>query len=173
MVWKETMMREVVRFRQLDDGKIIRQEEEFNATFNSRLLERDFWLHFNDPRQIFIYLYLHFNLKFPRHFIFANFQCLRCGKCCDHERVVCREDIERWMTDLRYDILEHVDCFEKGWCINHCDFVEPCEDCNNAIKEIVTIRSSGRCPFVRKVRNKPYYECRIHDTAPEECRGYL
>lgn len=77
------------------------------------------------------------------------------------------------MTDLRYDILEHVDCFEKGWCINHSDLVEPCEDCDNAIKEIVTDSYSGRCPFVRKVRNKPYYECRIHDTSTEECRGYL
>lgn len=174
MVWNETMMHEVVRFRRTDDGKIIRvDEEKINCTFNSRLLERDFWLYFNHPGQIFIYLYQHFNSKFPKHFIFANFQCLRCGECCNDQREVSREDIERWMTDLRYYILEYVDCFGKGWCINYCDLVEPCEDCDNTIKEIVTDSYSGRCPFVRKVRDKPYYECRIHDTSPEGCRGYL
>ena len=160
MVWKDTMMYET-------------RNGNFSCTFNSRLLERDSWLYFNEPRQIFIYLYQHFNLRFPRHFIFANFQCLRCGECCNHERAVYKEDIERWIMDLRFDILEHVDCFDKNdWCINQIN-LEPCDDCDHTIKEIVTIHWSGRCPFVRKVRNKPYYKCRIHDTTPEECFGYL
>lgn len=173
MVWKETMMHEVVRFRQLDDGKIIMlKEEKFNSTFNSRFLERKFWLYFNDPRQIFIYLYQHFNLKFPRHFIFANFQCLRCGELCNNQREVQREDIERWMNKLRYDILEYVDCWLKnGRCFHLSDLLQPCEECWGGI--IITLSSSGRCPFLRKVKNKPYYKCRIHDTSPETCRGYL
>ena len=146
-------------------------EEKFLCTFNSRLLDRDFWLHFNDPREIFIYQYQHFSSDFPKHFIFANFRCLRCGECCDHGRTVFKEDIERWTNDLEFDILEHVYCSKKrGWCITHVD-VEPCEDCGSA--EIVTRRWSMRCPFVRKVRNKPYYRCGIHDTLPEECSGYL
>ena len=149
------------------------RDEKISCTFNSRLFERDFWLYFNDPRQIFVYFYQHFNSKFPKHFIFANFQCLRCGECCNHERSVYKEDIERWITDLRFDILGHVDCFDKNdQCINQID-IEPCEDCDNTIKEIVTDHWSGRCPFVRKVKNKPYYKCRIHDTGTEECSGYL
>jgi len=141
------------------------------CVFNSGLLERDFWLHFKEPREIFIHLFQHFNSKFPKHFIFANFQCLRCGVCCNDEKGVYKEDIERWIMDLRFDILEHIDCFDKGWCVNHIN-LEPCEDCDSAIKEIVSIYN-GKCPFVRKVRNKPYYKCRIHDTKPEECSGWL
>jgi len=170
MVWKETLMAMTADW---GISKIRKLEEiEFNCGFISRLSERC-WLYYKDPRWLFTHLFFHFNERFPKHFIFANFQCLRCGECCNDQRAVYREDIETWMIDLRYDILEHVDCFEKGWCTSHCDLVEPCDDCDDTIKEIVTNSYSGRCPFVRKVRNKPYYKCRIHDTRPEECRGYL
>jgi hypothetical protein len=168
LVWKETLMALTT-----DWGYSKMQESEknqFNCGFISRLNERC-WLFYKDPKWLFTHLFQHFSERFPRHFIFANFQCLRCGQCCDDERSVYKEDIKRWIIDLRFDILQHVDCFDKGWCADHIN-LEPCEDCDNAGKEIVGIYD-GRCPFVRKVRNKPYYECRIHDTETEECSGYL
>jgi len=98
-------------------------------------------------------------------------KCLRCGECCDNERTVYRSDIERWMTIGRFDILKHVFCSKKwDWCINHV-YDEPCEDCSSA--KIVSASWSLRCLLLRKVPNKPYYTCRIHNTKPEECLGYF
>ena len=124
-----------------------------------------------NSRWVFEHLFLHFNDRFPKHLFFANFQCLRCGDCCNHERTVYRKDIERWITTRRFDILEHVFCSRKwGRCINHIGD-EPCEGCRSA--EIVANSWSFRCPFVRKVPNKLNYTCRIDDTKPEECSEHL
>jgi hypothetical protein len=158
VVWKETIMYEETK------GSF------FLCTFNSRLLERDFLICHDDPREIFVFLYQHLP-NFPQHFIFANFQCLRCGECCDDQRSVYKGDIQRWTSELRYDIIENVECYDKGdWCINIIDF-EPCDDCSGG--ETINASDSMRCPFVRKVRNKLYYKCRIRDSRTEECSGYL
>jgi len=159
--------------------------DEFICTFNTRFFEnREYsrgWLHFNDPREIFIYLFQHFNSRFPRHFIFASFQCLQCGECCNWDwRDVYREDIKKWIVESRYDILRHVSCSEYRdarrivYCASrflHYDFENPCQNCRGG--DLVPLPYSGRCRFLKKVRNKPYYECKIHDTTPEDCSGYL
>lgn len=166
MVWKKTMMYAI-------------KDENFTYTFYSRLLEhsedRHGWLHFNDPRKIFAYLYQHFNDKFPKHFIFANFQCIRCGECCNWDwRDIYREDIEKWISESRYDILRHIYCLK--YHVNcrsrflHYYFENPCENCRGG--DLVPL-PQGKCHFLRKVRKKPYYECRIHDSTPENCSGYL
>jgi len=169
MVWKRTVMALTT-----DWGLSKTQESEktgFNCGFVSRLNDRC-WLSYKDPNWLFTYLFIYFNDRFPKHFVFANFQCLRCGELCGDQKEVYREDIERWMIELQYDILCYVECWSKnGFCADLSDLPEPCEDCQGGV--ILTSSSSGRCPFVRKVRNKPYYKCRIHDTSSEECSGYL
>jgi hypothetical protein len=87
--------------------------------------------------------------------------------------LVDEEDIKRWITEGRFDILQHVECFEKDSLCGNIIEIEQCEDCENTGKEIVANAGSGRCPFVRKVRKKLFYKCRIHSTKTEECRGYL
>lgn len=98
----------------------------------------------------------------------ANFRCRRCGECCDHERDVY---IERWMSESRFDILEHVLCYGKNsFCVN---VLEMCKDCSKADKVIVNRTDSTKCPFLRKVENEPYYECTIHNTKPRDCAEWI
>lgn len=168
MVWKETLMAMTA-----DWGFCKKREpkEKFECGFVSRLNERC-ELHYKNPKWLFTYLFQHLNERFPKHFLFANFQCLRCGELCGEAKDVYREDVKRWMIELRFDILEHVDCWSKrGFCIGLSDLFEPCDGCKGG--ELVTFSKNWKCPFLRKVRNKPYYECRIHETTIEECRGYL
>jgi hypothetical protein len=170
MVWKETVLALAT-----DWGFSKTQTSEqatFGCGFVSRLNDRC-CLSYKDPGWLFTHLFMHFNDRFPKHFFFANFQCLRCGQSCTDERLVDEEDIRRWVAEGRYDILQHVECFQKDeWCANVID-IEQCGDCENTGKEIVTNSYSGRCPFVRKVRKKPCYKCRIQSTKTEECSGYL
>jgi len=101
-----------------------------------------------------------------------EFRCLRCGKCCEHERDVDVEDIERWIGEGRYDILENVLCYSKpGFCAEELGY--PCEDCSKAEKVIVNRSDSTKCPFLRKAKNKPYYECTIHNTKPRDCADWI
>jgi hypothetical protein len=169
MVWKRTVMALAT------DWGFSKTQGSEEATIHcgcvSRLNDRCD-LSYKDPKWLFTYLFTYFIGRFPKHFVFANFQCLRCGQLCGDEKNVYREDIKRWMIELRYDILCHVQCWSKDdFCANLSNLSEPCENCRGGM--IVTLSLSGRCPFVRKVRKKPYYECRIHDTSPEECSGYL
>lgn len=140
--------------------------------YAARLLEKEYGILTDDVLKIFQELRFTFNHRFPQHFCFANFQCLRCGQLCNDGRVVETEDIRRWLDEGRSDILEHVCCCSKNVFCGELVGTDPCDDCSMTIKEIVA-DTNGRCPFVRKVRNKPYYKCRIHDTKTEECSGYL
>jgi len=102
----------------------------------------------------------------------VDFRCLRCGKCCDHERDAYAEDIERWIGEERYDILEHVFCYPRSaFCANVLP--HPCQDCSKTEKVIVNRSDSTECPFLRKVRNKTYYECIIHSTKPKDCADWI
>lgn len=152
---------------------LVGDDEEMICQFVARLFERDFWILTEDLRNLFLHLLHSFNHRFPKHFLFANFRCIQCGRCCDHERNVDTEDIQRWLVERRIDILAHVDCLDKHACCAEVVNYAPCHSCSRATKEIVAFTSTGRCPFVRKVSGKPYYKCRIHTTKPEECSGYL
>ena len=71
------------------------------------------------------------------------------------------------MLEEREDILKFID-FEIDW--EHED--SEGRSLLKGLKEIYPIRGYG-CPFCRKVRNRPYYGCKIHKERPEGCRGFL
>jgi Fe-S-cluster containining protein len=82
--------------------------------------------------------------------------CTRCGRCCLNESYMgnlsaTAEDVDRWEAEGRYDILRY-ESIGDLWIKNG-------EECT-------------RCPFLRKDRGAERHKCRIHDTKPEECRGY-
>lgn len=86
--------------------------------------------------------------------------CTQCGRCCTYPNFMgsmnaTRNDIERWHKQHRYDIIQ--------WCdqITGDLWFHP-----------ITDKEQDRCPFVRKVRNKPIYTCTIYDTRPTVCRNY-
>ena len=134
---------------------------------------------FSNPRWVFEYLFQHFYDKFPRHFLFANFQCLGCGECCSWDGIpVLRDDIRKWILKSRYDILRRVTCREYTdmrlvSCARrflHYDEQNPCENCRGG--EIDPV-DGGKCPFVAKVKNGPYEECKIYEARSEWCSDYL
>ncbi|MCK9377003.1 MAG: hypothetical protein M0P73_12710 [Syntrophobacterales bacterium] len=73
------------------------------------------------------------------------------------------EDISRWESEGRYDILRWVSIFDYGKEGRAGDFlwINP-----------KTGEDANRCPFLRKVRNQNKYKCLIQDTKPEFCRQY-
>ena len=161
MVWKRTL---AYSFSGLG-------RESFFCTFYSRLFERDWSILVEDPRWLFVHIGS-FRERFPRHFVFGNFECLRCGGCCEGVRDVSSGDVEGWMFGQKREVLGHVSCWSRdGTCASVSDLSEPCEGCDGG--QIMANGWSGRCPFLRKVRNKPYYGCRIHDALTEECSGFL
>jgi hypothetical protein len=122
----------------------------------------DFRLYYPENPQDVFALGLHIDEKhFPKHFLFANFQCLRCGLCCkNYEDVEITEEtlIMKWEREKRDDILGHMWVNEKG--IFHA--------------EIVPVGYLG-CPLCRKVKGKPYYYCRIQRSKDylHVCKAYL
>jgi len=92
--------------------------------------------------------------------------CKRCGFCCKYYEGLLwaeREDIERWKKEKRYDILKYIEGAEINGKIEYFDelWFNP-----------KTGDETYRCPFLRKVRNKPIYKCKIHETKPNECREF-
>jgi hypothetical protein len=161
VVWKENF---------LVDGDPITLEGFLDKffTFIVRPRAMDFTLfhfrliHFKDIRAVYN-MCLHLDEKrFPKHFVFANFQCLRCGLCCkNYESIeVYREQIEEWELEGREDILKHV------WAL---------EDNGRVIYGEVFSSSWRGCPFCRKVTGKPYYYCRIQAAKKNipVCKAYL
>ena len=110
---------------------------------------------FKDPRDVFKLGNFLDSEHFPKHIMFANFQCLRCGLCCkNHDCVqVADELIRDWQIEERCDILSYVDS-------------ELCE---------IQSSSGNGCPFCRKVKSKPYFACKIHPFKDRivDCRPYL
>ncbi len=71
------------------------------------------------------------------------------------------KDIERWKAEGREDILQYADMFIYA-VLGEADlWIHP-----------ETGEEMFRCPFLRKVRNKPMYRCRIYETRPTMCRGF-
>lgn len=117
--------------------------------------------YFKQPKDV---LRLRFYLDekhFPQHFIFGNFQCLRCGLCCKNYEYIPIEgkQIKHWKSEGREDVLQyvHTEVFPTGF-----------------FAEIYPRRMTG-CPLCRKVRGKPYYYCRIQSAKRylPFCKAYL
>lgn len=91
-----------------------------------------------------------------------NFNCKQCGHCCvnlsdAYCNSVLEEDVNRWESEDRYDILKFVDrssFFNDIW-INQ-----------------ETGEELGKCPWLKRLPNNDKYICRIHHTKPTHCRNY-
>ena len=68
------------------------------------------------------------------------------------------DDVQRWIEEGREDILQYCATFTDAgadlWISPRTGLEMP------------------RCPFVRKRRNLPIYDCRIYETRPEVCRNF-
>jgi hypothetical protein len=98
--------------------------------------------YFKDPRDaVRIGMYLD-RKHFPQHLLFANLQCLRCGLCCkNHDWCQIEPELVTiWKIEAKWNLLKHAD---------------------EEMKEIQADSGTG-CNFCRKVRNKPYYGCKVH-----------
>ena len=147
------------------------------CTFASRLFERDLLIGMKSPRFLFSILDSTFNFKFPKHFFFGNFHCLRCGECCKYYAPpikVHTAEIKRWIRSRKRNILGCIWCFKKeGYCVERLHENSTCVDCDSTTKQIERKSSGEWCPFLRRVRKKPYYRCSNQKTKPETCSGYL
>lgn len=88
-----------------------------------------------------------------------GFKCKRCGTCClttDHVDL-CLEDIVRWEKAGRKDLYTPEMIIE--W-----DFF--------GASGLFRNQTTSRCPFLRKVRGKDEYYCKIHDIKPLLCRQF-
>ena len=86
-----------------------------------------------------------------------GFNCKRCGRCClstDHVDL-CKKDIEGWERAGRRDLIDQK--MLKEW--EHFGSTG-----------LFNNRTSRRCPFIRKVRNKNEHYCTIYDVRPLFCR---
>lgn len=94
-----------------------------------------------------------------------RFACRQCGRCCrdlDYHAEVTVEDVARWRTLDRADILKwvgvtrHRDGREtyRIWVVPGTNrFAEP-------------------CPFLKKIPTRHAWQCRIHEIKPLICRAY-
>jgi Fe-S-cluster containining protein len=94
-----------------------------------------------------------------------RFHCTQCGQCCRSlgdafAASADVEDVDRWETEGRFDILEWVDLRLRD--VGMMDlWIDP-----------ATGDQVARCPWLRKVPREPRYRCRIHETKPRHCREY-
>ena len=94
-----------------------------------------------------------------------TFACRQCGRCClrlDYHREVRAEDVTRWRTLGRSDILAWVGTSPGGrGGLRYRIWVRP-----------GTNRVEPVCPFLLKDPAANRWRCRIHDVKPEICRQY-
>ncbi len=86
-----------------------------------------------------------------------GFECKRCGRCClstDHVDL-CTKDIERWERAGRRDLISQK--MLKEWAYF-------------GSTGLFKNRTTHRCPFIRKIRNKKEHYCTIYDLRPLFCR---
>jgi Fe-S-cluster containining protein len=123
----------------------------------------------------------------------AQFECLRCGRCCKTAGDVLhitQKDVDRWKTEGRNDILSKL--FLVRLACTRCNVEWPphtggkCPQCGGSSVDGVyywldlkmpknwfaQLMGSPRCPFLKKIRNKSEYSCRINETKPEICREF-
>lgn len=90
-----------------------------------------------------------------------TFNCKQCGHCCinlsdAYCNCVLDEDVIRWESEGRYDILR---------------FVDQSSFFNDIWIDQETGEELDRCPWLKRLPNKKYI-CRIHHTKPTHCRDY-
>ena len=108
--------------------------------------------------------------------------CLCCGKCClqfgQETMIVDNDDVARWIREERWGILQYLDnCHGLSLSEYHnCAQMvlgtgKQCEGCTRGY---ITNphKTSWRCIFFSKVRNKPNYRCGIQETKPNHCKRY-
>ncbi len=94
-----------------------------------------------------------------------SFNCCQCGCCCrflEYRNEVTAEDVARWKTLGREDILEWVEEIrhdKQG--VSFRAWVTP------RTREAVDV-----CPFLQEVSEKGRWRCRIHDARPGFCRQF-
>ena len=95
-----------------------------------------------------------------------EFECRQCGQCChslDYNSELTTEDVARWKTLGRQDILDWVGTFK------HNDAKDP----TYRIWMIRDTRELARtCPFLIHVPTENSWICGIHSVKPSICRNY-
>jgi Fe-S-cluster containining protein len=95
-----------------------------------------------------------------------GFKCKQCGHCCldlnAFATCASEEDVERWASEGRDDILEWVVPVAVGDVVFAYDiWLDP-----------KTGDDVSRCPWLQKLPNKNEYICLIQDTKPELCSTF-
>lgn len=96
-----------------------------------------------------------------------KFQCTQCGNCCRDlsdafQTTVDTEDITRWRSEGRWDILQWVEIYDfAGEEVFGDIWISP-----NTGDDV------NRCPWLRKLPRQEKYKCRIQNTKPTHCRNY-
>jgi Fe-S-cluster containining protein len=121
------------------------------------------------------------------------FDCVRCGRCCLYAGPILhieQVDVDRWCKEGRQDILSKL--FQSHFICEDCEEEWPshagnkCPSCGNRsdvgsyywldsrapLHPLAQLMASPRCPFLKKVRKKDEYFCKIHDTKPEICMDF-
>ena len=129
-------------------------------------------------------------------------ECQRCGRCCEIDGIYATQrDIERWLIQKRYDILQYLygnpwrPPYESGTnkpltlaeAVRNRVEGSPLErEVRYVFEEIAEIYDNRTdlwfhpitgeelttCPFLHKPAGRDQYECLIHQTKPEVCESY-
>ena len=94
-----------------------------------------------------------------------RFVCRQCGLCCrslNYHDGLTRNDIERWQSMGRSDLLAWVRTYRRQDRITgYRIWVPPGTDC-----------VAGTCPWLNAEAGQGRWTCRIHELKPEICRQY-
>ncbi len=103
--------------------------------------------------------------------------CVQCGLCC---RVFgdsispTQENVYRWITEGRNDILCHFSACRSDGTKVRCDRI-PVEEIGNTVSFELFDTDTGQypvaCPFLRRTGKKRFI-CSIHSSKPEMCDNY-
>lgn len=88
-----------------------------------------------------------------------GFECKRCGECClrTEHADICDEDIKNWKEKGRDDL------YTKEMLIEWDYF---------GASGLFKNQNTSICPFLRKVKGKKAYYCKINDMKPIFCRQF-
>ena len=95
-----------------------------------------------------------------------DFKCKQCGNCCLNlgdafQTCASEADVRSWEDEGRDDVPQWVDPIVFGDQFVYDIWINP-----------KTGDDVDHCPWLRKLRGKDKYICRIHDVKPEHCRNY-